>query len=283
MVVDLTPRQRQILDYLAAYLADEGYLPTTREIAGACALRSPTSVRRALQAIESAGCLVRDPDHPRLATVVVPDDPMEAADVDIDHELAVCELILVEMEAAVEAARRGLADAPDLDAQELAHREALERIRLLRIYADVRDRLEMHGAQRSRSADAAVQHHRELVAQRLHFIDSWDAYCLSTFILRLAVRDFVAQPVSGEQRHLRHAYAAEVFALDPSHRPDLPSLRQRLLDGDRALESLLGRYGTALHDTIEALAPSTPALATTPIGELAVQSLDTALRQLPAE
>lgn len=283
MVGDLSPRERQILDYVAAFVADEGYLPTTREIAAACALRSPTSVRRALQVLEASGHLVRDPTHPRLATVVVPDEVASAAEMDLDDELGVCELILVEMEGAVEAARRGLADAPNLDAQELAHREALERIRLLRVYADVRDRLELLGARRSPSAAAAVRQHRELVAARLQFIDTWDSYCLHTFILRLAVRDFVAQPAAGQQRHLRHAYAAEVLALDPHQRPDLPALRRRLLDGDRALSAHLERHASALHETFEVLAPTTPALAPTTVGELVVHALDSALRQLPAE
>ena len=42
----LTARERQILDYVRTFLADEGYLPTTREVTRGCGLASPTGWER---------------------------------------------------------------------------------------------------------------------------------------------------------------------------------------------------------------------------------------------
>ena len=277
---DLSPRQRQILDFVASYLADEGFLPTTREIAMGCGLQSPTSVRRALHSLEAAGYIERDPVHSRLATVHVPDEPAPGAD--LDEEPFVCEAILIEMEAAVETARRGLAWAPDLDAQELVHREALARIRLCRVYGDVRDRMQRQGARRQPGTEDALDRLRGLVARRHDLITSWDSYCLSALVLRVAVSDFVAQPLSLGQRHLRPAYAAELDLLELDDRPDLDGVRHRLAAGDPELQRLLAEHVAALRGTFEELAAHAPALASTELGAVIDDVLDNALHQLPS-
>jgi hypothetical protein len=275
----LTPRQRQILDYIASFVAGEGYLPSTRQIAAACGLRSPTSVRRALQVLEDRGHLVRDPDRPRLATVSVPDDHLDGAD--LDEELGLCELIMGEMEGAAEAARRALDYAPDLAAQELAHREALARIRLHSIYGEVRERLLRGGARRPDQADLALAHHQTMLAARLDLITSWDAYCLSTFVLRVAVNDFVVQPRAATHMHLRHAYAAELALLGLEQRPDLHELRDRLRNGDAELRRLLSRYDEVFHRTLDLIAPGMPALASPGLGGTVARTLDSTLGTLP--
>ena len=278
---ELTARQRQVLDYVASYLADEGFLPTTREIAEACGLRSPTSVRRALHSLEAGGWLIRDPASPRLATVVLPDDAAGAAwaagGSDVDDELAICDFVLIEMEGAARAAARGVTLAPDLDAQELAHHEALARIHLRRVYLAVRERLVQHGARRQPRADAALMCHQRLLAERLELVTSWDSYCLSTFVLRVAVNDFVTQPAFSNQRHLRHVYAAEVSMLDPDRPADLRAVRDRLQHGDRELTRLHARYGETIHHTFQALALDTPALAEGELGAAIVRTLDSTL------
>jgi LexA DNA binding domain len=275
----LSPRQRQILDFVASYVADEGFLPTTREIAMGCGLQSPTSVRRALHALEAAGYIERDPVHTRLATVRTPGELAPGAD--LDEELFVCQAIVIEMEAAVETARRGLAWAPDLDAQELVHREALARIRLCRVYGDVRTRMERQGARLQPGSDDALERLRRLVSRRHELITSWDSYCLSALVLRVAVSDFVAQPLSLGQHHLRPAYAAELDLLDLEDRPDLRAVRDRLVAGDPALHALLAEHVAALRDTFQELAAHSPALAATELGAVVDEVLDNALHRLP--
>jgi hypothetical protein len=277
---ELSTRQRQILDFVSSYVADEGFMPTTREIAMGCGLQSPTSVRRALAALETAGYIERDPVHARLATVRTPEQPVPRADP--DEELFVCEAILVEMEAAVETARRGLAWAPDLETQELVHREALARIRLCRVYGDVRDRLLRQGARRSPGSEEALARLHQLVARRHDLITSWDSYCLAALVLRVAVNDFVAQPLSRSQHHLRPAYAAEVELLDLDDRPDLRIARDRLAAGDARLNAMLVEHVRAIRDSFEELAGHAPALGSTELGAVVDEVLDNALNRLPA-
>ena len=61
----LTDRQRQILDFLTAYVDDHGYPPTVREIGEAIGLASPSTVHAHLANLERAGFMKRDPTKPR--------------------------------------------------------------------------------------------------------------------------------------------------------------------------------------------------------------------------
>src|SRR5437868_13148829 len=61
----LTPRQRQIWDFLVDYGDRHGYPPTVREIGEAVGLASPSTVHALLANLERAGLLRRDPTKPR--------------------------------------------------------------------------------------------------------------------------------------------------------------------------------------------------------------------------
>lgn len=52
---ELTKRQRQILDYIYEYAAEEGYPPTIRQIGANFGIRSPNGVADHLKAIERKG------------------------------------------------------------------------------------------------------------------------------------------------------------------------------------------------------------------------------------
>jgi repressor LexA len=66
----LTPRQREIWDYLLAYVERHGYPPTVREIGQAVGLASPSTVHAHLANLERAGLLKRDPTKPRALELV---------------------------------------------------------------------------------------------------------------------------------------------------------------------------------------------------------------------
>lgn len=58
---DLTPRQRQALDFIAAYLERHGCPPTLQEIAGRLQVSGNLGVLRHLRALERKGYLTRRP------------------------------------------------------------------------------------------------------------------------------------------------------------------------------------------------------------------------------
>jgi repressor LexA len=66
----LTGRQREIFDYLSAYVRERGYPPTVREIGEAVGLASPSTVHAHLANLERAGLLKRDPTKPRALELV---------------------------------------------------------------------------------------------------------------------------------------------------------------------------------------------------------------------
>ncbi|RME39132.1 MAG: transcriptional repressor LexA [Thermoflexia bacterium] len=61
----LTLRQRQILEYIEAFIAENGYPPSVREIGEAVGLHSPSAVVHHLERLEQAGYLVRTPGRSR--------------------------------------------------------------------------------------------------------------------------------------------------------------------------------------------------------------------------
>jgi repressor LexA len=66
----LTPRQQEILQFLATYVDDHGYPPTVREIGDAVGLASPSTVHAHLANLERVGLLRRDPTKPRALELV---------------------------------------------------------------------------------------------------------------------------------------------------------------------------------------------------------------------
>ena len=62
---ELTPRQRQILDFIDAEVRRRGFPPSVREIGRAVGLTSTSTVHAHLEALQEKGFLRRDPTKPR--------------------------------------------------------------------------------------------------------------------------------------------------------------------------------------------------------------------------
>jgi repressor LexA len=67
--VTLTPRQRQIMQFIETFLRDRGYPPSMREIGDAAGLASTSSVSHQLAVLEKKGVIVRGARRPRTAVV----------------------------------------------------------------------------------------------------------------------------------------------------------------------------------------------------------------------
>ncbi len=68
-MTDLTPRQRQVLEFIDSELRDRGYPPSVREIGEAVGLSSSSTVHAHLAALQDKGYLTRDPAKPRAIEV----------------------------------------------------------------------------------------------------------------------------------------------------------------------------------------------------------------------
>jgi repressor LexA len=75
----LTPRQREIYDFIVRYAEEQGYPPTVREIGEAVGLASPSTVHAHLANLERAGMLRRDPTKPRALVLSSRERPLSAA------------------------------------------------------------------------------------------------------------------------------------------------------------------------------------------------------------
>jgi len=62
---ELTPRQRQVLEFIDAEVRKRGYPPSVREIGEAVGLSSTSTVHAHLAALHDKGYLKRDPTKPR--------------------------------------------------------------------------------------------------------------------------------------------------------------------------------------------------------------------------
>lgn len=69
MGTKLTPRQREILDFIGSQIRERGYPPSVREIGEAIGLSSSSTVHGHLARLEEKGLLRRDPDKPRAIEV----------------------------------------------------------------------------------------------------------------------------------------------------------------------------------------------------------------------
>ena len=61
----MTPRQRQILEFIDSSMRDRGFPPSVREIGEAVGLGSPSTVHSHLNTLQKLGFLRRDPSKPR--------------------------------------------------------------------------------------------------------------------------------------------------------------------------------------------------------------------------
>jgi repressor LexA len=68
-MTDLTPRQRQVLEFVDAEVRRRGYPPSVREIGEAVGLSSSSTVHAHLAALQDKGYLSRDPTKPRAIEV----------------------------------------------------------------------------------------------------------------------------------------------------------------------------------------------------------------------
>ena len=68
-MTDLTPRQRQVLEFIDAEVRHRGYPPSVREIGEAVGLSSSSTVHAHLAALQEKGFLRRDPTKPRAIEV----------------------------------------------------------------------------------------------------------------------------------------------------------------------------------------------------------------------
>ena len=68
-MTDLTPRQRQVLEFIDAEVRHRGYPPSVREIGEAVGLSSTSTVHAHLAALQDKGYLTRDPTKPRAIEV----------------------------------------------------------------------------------------------------------------------------------------------------------------------------------------------------------------------
>ncbi|OZM74482.1 repressor LexA [Amycolatopsis antarctica] len=77
----LTPRQRQVLEVIRAWVDRFGYPPSVREIGEAVGLNSTSSVSHQLRALQRKGYLRRDANRPRAVGVLAADaDPAATAE-----------------------------------------------------------------------------------------------------------------------------------------------------------------------------------------------------------
>ena len=67
--VNLTPRQRKVLEVIRDWVERFGYPPSVREIGDAVGLTSTSSVHHQLRTLERKGYLRRDPNRPRAVDV----------------------------------------------------------------------------------------------------------------------------------------------------------------------------------------------------------------------
>lgn len=58
-MASLTPRQREVLEYITRFIDSNGYPPTLREIAGHLGVNGTLGVMRHIKALEKQGCLIR--------------------------------------------------------------------------------------------------------------------------------------------------------------------------------------------------------------------------------
>jgi repressor LexA len=70
VIVELSPRQREILEFVNSHVDANGYPPTVREIGRAVGLTSPSTVHAHLARLESSGLIRRDPTKPRALEVI---------------------------------------------------------------------------------------------------------------------------------------------------------------------------------------------------------------------
>jgi repressor LexA len=66
----ITPKQKEILEYIKETILKKGYPPAVREICEAVSLKSTSSVHSHLETLEEKGYIRRDPTKPRTIEII---------------------------------------------------------------------------------------------------------------------------------------------------------------------------------------------------------------------
>ena len=66
----ITPKQKEILEYIKSQILDRGFTPSVRDICEAVNLRSTSSVHAHLETLEKNGYIRRDPTKPRAIEIL---------------------------------------------------------------------------------------------------------------------------------------------------------------------------------------------------------------------
>ncbi|NMB34967.1 MAG: transcriptional repressor LexA [Firmicutes bacterium] len=68
----LSPRQKEVMDYITEHVSQKNYPPSVREICRAMGLRSSSTAHAHLKALEKKGYIRRDPTKPRAIEILDP-------------------------------------------------------------------------------------------------------------------------------------------------------------------------------------------------------------------
>lgn len=88
----MTPKQRQCLDFIGAYIAEHGFSPSYDEIKDALGIASKSGVSRILVELEAQRRITRRPEHRRSIEVLVAAPPVSLASgrADIADRIIAC-------------------------------------------------------------------------------------------------------------------------------------------------------------------------------------------------
>lgn len=86
----LTPKQKELLDFIIEFSADHGYSPSFEEMRGACGLQSKSGIFRMLTALEERGFIRRLKNRRRAIEVCVRGSPRSLRGVDSSELLLEC-------------------------------------------------------------------------------------------------------------------------------------------------------------------------------------------------
>lgn len=254
----LSPRERQVLHFLATFVELEGYLPSTRIVATDCGLRSPSSAARIVRVLEGEGFVLRDECNPRLAVVRVPEP--RPPTLEPNDELFLAQVTLLEIEAGLATDHAALQWAPDRAAVAFVHRAALRRAELAQLYDNAAARLADSGAMLSPYAKLALGRARQSARERVALVQSWRHYCLRSALVDGALQSFLQGPRNLRRIHLQAAYEAELVQPPPTH----PDVAQEWLDieSDPELGPFWQAFARSIDEVLAAITSAMPARLT---------------------
>lgn len=79
---ELTPKQREILEYIVQEVREKGYPPAVREIGKAVNLKSSSTVYSHLVSLEKKGFIRRDPTKPRAIEILLSEYKIQTTEVE---------------------------------------------------------------------------------------------------------------------------------------------------------------------------------------------------------